>query len=136
MCSSDLAAAGLYAALNMGVLMWLANETGKIRRREKIALGDGGNKLLARVMRGHANGIENVPMFLIMLVTAALMGMPAIAVHVLGLVFTVGRAIHATYFVSLGAPIRNRFVGFGISFLAHLVLTAGLLVHGIWRLVA
>ena len=136
MNETALAAAGLYAALNMGVLMWLANETGKIRRRERIALGDGGNKLLARVMRGHANGIENVPMFLIMLVIAALMGMPAIAVHAFGLVFTVGRAIHATYFMSLDAPIRNRFIGFGISFVAHLVLTAGLLVHGVWRLFA
>ncbi len=136
MNETALAAAGLYAALNMAVLMWLTKVTGDIRRKEKILLGDGGNKLLARVMRGHANGIENVPMFLIMLLAATLIGMPTIAVHVFGIVFTIGRAIHASYFISLDAPFRNRIIGFGIAFLAQAALTVGLIVHGLWRLVA
>ncbi|WP_299868036.1 MAPEG family protein [uncultured Hoeflea sp.] len=130
-----LSAVGIYAALNMAILIWLANETGKLRRKHKVAVGDGGIKHLTRIIRGHANAIENMPMFLIMLMVAALMGMPVIAIHLLGLVFTAGRAAHAWHFIQEDASFKTRFGGFGLAFVAQIVLLLGLLGHGIWVMV-
>ena len=127
-----LSAVGIYAALNMAILIWLANETGKLRRKHKVAIGDGGVKHLTRIIRGHANAVENMPMFLIMLMIAALMGMPVIAIHLLGLVFTIGRAAHAWHFIQEDASFKTRFGGFGLAFVAQVVLLLGLLGHGIW----
>ncbi|WP_322990755.1 MULTISPECIES: MAPEG family protein [unclassified Hoeflea] len=129
-----LSAVGLYAALNMMILIWLASETGKLRRTHKVAVGDGGIKHLTRIIRGHANAIENMPMFFILLIIAALLGMPVIAVHVLGIVFTIGRGLHAWHFIQEDASFKTRFVGFGLSLLAQLVLLVGLLGHGLWVL--
>ena len=127
-----LAAVGIYAALCTVIIFWLANETGKIRRKERIALGDGGDKHLSRVMRGMANNTEYVPFFLIKLLIAALIGMPVWLVHIFGAAFVIGRAVHASYFVYPGTPIMRRFIGFGISFVAQAILLLGLLAHGVW----
>lgn len=131
-----LSAAGIYVALNCIILFWLTNATGKLRRTHKILIGDGGNAHLVRIIRGHANAVENMPMFFIPLVIGAMIGMPLIAVHVLGLTFTIGRAVHASHFIAEAAPMKTRIIGFGISFLAHIVLVLGLLSHGVWTLVA
>ncbi|MEM1378621.1 MAG: MAPEG family protein [Pseudomonadota bacterium] len=130
-----LAAVAIYAALCSGIFFWLANETGKVRRAEKIALGDGGNKHLARLMRGTANNTEFVPIFLVKLLLAALVGMPVWVIHLFGATFFIGRAIHATYFINPKTPIMRRFIGFGIATLAQGLLLLGLLAHGVWQLV-
>lgn len=130
-----LAATGVYAALTFFVFVWLANATGKIRRSERIALGDGGNAHLAKLMRGTANLTENAPMFLIMLALAALIGTPAFVIHIIGLAFVIGRVLHASHFVAEKAPLKTRFIGFGIAFVTHALLALGLFSHGLLDLV-
>jgi uncharacterized membrane protein YecN with MAPEG domain len=125
---------GVYAALNVLILAWLGLSTGKLRRLYKVSIGDGGVPHLTRVMRGHANAIENMPMMFVMLVIAAAMGTPAGVLHTLGASFTIGRALHASYFIQPDAPMRLRVVGFGLGFLATVVLALGLVAHGIARL--
>ena len=131
-----LSAVGIYTALNMAILLWIATETGRLRGKHKVSIGDGGVKHLIRIIRGHANAIENMPMFFIMLLVAALLGMPVLAAHVLGLVFTIGRGLHAWHFIQEDAPGWQRGGGFGLSFLAQVVLLIGLLGHGLWTLAA
>lgn len=126
-----LAAVGIYAALNMAILIWISIETGRLRGKHKISIGDGGVKHLVRIMRGHANAVENMPMFFVLMLVAALVGMPALAAHVLGLVFTIGRGLHAWHFIQEDAPGWQRGGGFGLSFLAQLVLMLGILAHGL-----
>lgn len=133
--AETLAIVGIYTALNMLILIWIGNATGSLRRKHRIAIGDGGNKHLIRIMRGHANAVENMPITLLMLAMAALIGAPAIAVHILGLMFTIGRGLHAWHFIQADAPGWQRFGGFGLSALASLVLALGLLAHGVWRVV-
>jgi uncharacterized membrane protein YecN with MAPEG domain len=130
-----LSAVGIYAALNMAILIWIAIETGRLRGKHKVSIGDGGVKHLIRIIRGHANAIENMPMFLIMLLVAALIGMPLLAAHGLGLVFTIGRALHAWHFIQEDAPGWQRGGGFMLSFLAQVVLLVGLLGHGVWTMI-
>ncbi len=129
--ASALAVVGIYTALNTIILIWLSHVTGKLRRKHRVAIGDGGIEHLTRIMRGHANAIENMPMTLLMLLIAALIGTPLFVLHILGLVFTIGRAIHAWYFIAEDAPIKVRFLGFGISFIISAILLFGLLAHGI-----
>lgn len=131
-----LSVVGIYAALNMAILLWIAAKTGQLRGKYKVFIGDGGVKHLIRIIRGHANAIENMPMFLIMLVLAALIGMPVLAAHGLGLVFTIGRAFHAWHFIQEDAPGWQRGGGFALSFLAQVVLLVGLLGHGLLALAA
>lgn len=130
-----LSAVGIYAALNMAILLWIAIETGRLRGKHKVSVGDGGVKHLIRIIRGHANAVENMPMFFIMLLVAALIGMPVMAAHGLGLVFTIGRGLHAWHFIQEDAPGWQRGGGFMLSFLAQLVLLVGLLGHGVWTMI-
>src|SRR3546814_12733619 len=39
--------------------LWLALRVGRVRTREKVFIGDGGNDLLTRRMRAHSNFVEN-----------------------------------------------------------------------------
>ncbi|WP_224003477.1 MAPEG family protein [Aureimonas sp. SA4125] len=129
MTSPAIAAVALYAGLNALVLFWLMVETGRTRMREKVPMGDGGNLRLIRVMRGHANAIEIVPVALILLLTLALLGTPAWAIHGLGLILTLGRLFHAMHFIAADAPRWQRAAG---ALSSAILLVAG----GAWAIVA
>jgi uncharacterized membrane protein YecN with MAPEG domain len=132
---NNLPVVGLYAALNTFVLFWLAFATGAVRRRTGVLVGDGGDARLIRVMRGHANAVENIPMMFVLMIIAAGMGTPAFVLHALGAIFTVGRVLHARHFTNEDAPRWLRGAGFGLGFLAMVLLALGVLLHGLWRLV-
>jgi uncharacterized protein len=132
---NTFAIVGVYAALNVFVLAWLAWVTGNLRRKHSVLIGDGGVPALIRVMRGHANAMENMPMFFIMLIVASGIGAPAPVLHGLAAVFTIGRALHAWHFAHEDASMRLRVIGFGATILPMLVLAVGLLAHGVARAV-
>jgi uncharacterized membrane protein YecN with MAPEG domain len=48
--------------------LWLAMRCGQVRTKEKIPHGDGGNVLLGRRMRAHANFAEFTPVVLVLFV--------------------------------------------------------------------
>lgn len=130
-----LAIVGLYAALNTFILFWFDAATGKLRTKHKVWIGDGGVQHLIRILRGHANAIENMPMFFILMGIAAVLAAPNWLLHALGLVFTIGRAFHAWHFIQEDAPGWQRSVGFGLSGLALFLVTLGVLGHGLATLV-
>lgn len=66
----------------------------RIRRKEKIGVGDGGNEELMRAMRAQANLLEYSPLALILLACAEMNGVPLIVVAALALLFVIGRTIH------------------------------------------
>ena len=90
------------------------------RRRAGVSLGDGGDPGMLRVVRGHGNFAEYVPLALIMLGILELGGTSLIVLHVLGLALLAGRLLH----------------GYALSFTQHFafgrfwgtVLTYGVLV--------
>ena len=129
MTPSAVAALSLYAGLNALILLWLMVETGRTRMREKVPMGDGGNVRLIRVMRGHANAIEIVPVALILLLVLALLGAPASAIDLLGVVLTLGRFFHALHFIAADAPRWQRAAG---ALSSAVLLLAG----GLWAIVA
>lgn len=131
MNQSALAAAGLYAALNTFILLWLTAATAMVRRRHMVLIGDGGVALLGRTMRGHANAVENIPVMLVLLGFGAALGAPALAIHVLGSAFTFGRAAHAWHFTHAGAAQWQRAAGFGLSVLTISAAALGVLGHAL-----
>lgn len=64
------------------------------RRRAGIALGDGGDKLMLRAIRGHGNFAEYVPLALILLAALELNGTSLYILHGLGIVLLAGRLLH------------------------------------------
>ena len=131
MNQTAFAAVGIYAALNCFILFWLASATGQLRRRHKILIGDGGNAHLMRVMRGHANAAENMPIMLVLLLVAAAIGAPAYVIHALGIAFTIGRVIHAWHFIQESAPQWQRAVGFMLSGVSTLLAALGVLAYAL-----
>lgn len=125
---------GIYAALNTFILFWLVVATSLLRKRYHVLIGDGGVAHLTRIMRGHANAIENIPMTIILLVIAAAMGTPTAVLHVLGLVFTIGRAIHAWHFIQEDGAAWQRAVGFGLGAVVTVATALGVLGHALWQI--
>jgi uncharacterized protein len=64
------------------------------RRRAGISLGDGGDALMLRAIRGHGNFAEYVPLALILLAALELNGTSLYILHGLGIALLVGRLLH------------------------------------------
>ena len=47
--------------------LWLSIRVGRVRTKEKVFVGDGGNELVTRRMRAHSNFVENTAFVLILL---------------------------------------------------------------------
>ncbi|SOH94440.1 hypothetical protein SAMN06273572_104139 [Monaibacterium marinum] len=132
MTEPALNAIALYAAFNTFILIWLAVNVMKRRGAGKVSVGDGGYAPLIRAIRGQANFVEYVPMALIMLMIMALQGAPAMAIHIAGIVLTIGRLLHAMHFIAEDAPGWQRMVG-TLATLIVLVFTAiGLIGHALF----
>jgi uncharacterized membrane protein YecN with MAPEG domain len=106
--------AGLLALLYVG----LAVQVIRLRRRERVALGDGGRKSLQRAMRVHVNFAEYVPLALILLLLAELAGAAGFTLHALGLALLIGRVLHAFGVSQAEENYRFRVAGMALTFVA------------------
>jgi uncharacterized membrane protein YecN with MAPEG domain len=86
----------------------------KFRRSSRTAWGDGGNADLLRVIRGHANFAEYVPLALLMLALLELGRISIYVLHALGILLLVARIIHACG-LSFGNRFRYRVWGAGMT---------------------
>ena len=127
----SIAIVGLYTGLNALILFWLSAATIKLRGKYKISIGDGDNKHMFRIMRGHANAVENISIVLLLLLIMAALGTPALVLHGFGLVFTFARLIHAWHFIQEDAARWQRFYGTLLSLIVTLVLALGVIGHSI-----
>lgn len=113
-----LAAVSPYVGVNILILLYLAYGVVKIRRTEGIALGDGGKSHMQRAVRAHGNATEYMPMAMIGLVVMASTGQPTWAVHLGGLAFTIGRALHAYGLSRVEGVSFGRFYGTAITWVS------------------
>src|SRR3954454_7781098 len=88
----------LYAALLAGLYLFLTVRVVRFRRGHRIDMGDGGQKLMQRYVRAHANFAEYAPFGLLLLLLVELGGWPWWLVHLLGLTLLGGRLAHAFSF--------------------------------------
>jgi uncharacterized protein len=74
--------------------IWLAMRVGRVRTSEKVSVGDGGNELVIRRMRAHANFVEYTPFFLILLALVELAWGSNIWLWGTAILFILGRIAH------------------------------------------
>ena len=101
------------------------------RRGKRVSLGDAGDEMGERLIRGHANAAENIPIFLILLGLAEGLGTPGWIVAALGTLFTVGRLMHGVHFFKIRKGFMLRFWGMIMTITAIGLTALGVIAHGV-----
>ena len=90
-----------------------------LRRQSGISLGDGGDPRMLRLIRGHANFAEYVPLIVVMMGLLELGNTSVYLLHALGITLLVGRLLHG---YSLSFTDHHKFGRFWGAALTFLVL--------------
>lgn len=101
----------LYAGLNGLVALFLAVRVTMARVKKKIDIGDGGDQQMLQAIRVHGNNAEYLALILVLMALIEALGAPVMALHVLGIVLTLGRVLHAQGMYSNAGPSFGRGAG-------------------------
>jgi uncharacterized membrane protein YecN with MAPEG domain len=85
----------IYASLAALLIVRLTLSVIKLRKKNRVSVGDGGVEELQLAIRTHSNAVEYIPITLMLLLTLELNGAPGILVHILGATLLTGRTLHA-----------------------------------------
>ena len=118
----------LYAAVLALMFIALSVRTLRLRRKHKVAVGDGGKPELLRAMRVHANFAEYTPMTLLLIYMLESMSGPSFVIHALCICLVIGRISHAYGVSKLTENYRYRVFGMSMTFAALGLAAAGLLI--------
>lgn len=121
-----------YAALLALLFVALSWRTIGLRRRYRVAVGDGGQPELLRAIRVHANFAEYVPLALLLIALVEIGGSPAWLVHGLGLALLVARYAHAWGVSQTKEDFRFRVAGMMLTFGVLGISAAELLRRSLW----
>lgn len=107
-------------------LLYLALSLRVIGRRHalRVALGDGGDEVLMRRQRAHANFVEYAPLGLVLLALAELNGVAAWGLHAIGAALLAGRALHGYGISRTPERLAFRSAGMVLTFGALLAAAA------------
>lgn len=108
----------VYAAILALMYVALSIRVIGARRSARVALGDGGNRLLLRRQRVHANFAEYVPLALILMLLAEQQSMQPAIIHAIGALLLTGRAIHAIGVNRDPEQLWQRVTGMALTFTA------------------
>lgn len=122
---TDMQTAGIYIAVNILLLVYLAFRVVSRRLPQRISIGDGGDERLALAIRVHANASEYVPAAMIGLIAMTMLGAGSLLIHIAGGGFTAGRLIHAFGFSKNIIPARQ--LGMVLTWLSMLAI-AGIIL--------
>jgi uncharacterized protein len=115
-------AAALYVGLNLFIILVLVFLVIRQRRIHKVVIGDGGHKSLVLAIRAHANAVEIIPLGLIGLVALAGLGSALWIIHVLGIMLTTGRILHAYGLSNSEGTSFGRIAGMMLSLTSLLLM--------------
>lgn len=122
---------GIYAALSALLIVLLAIRVIARRKSERIGIGDGNDKVLAKRVRAHANAAETLPIGLILLLVLEWNQTMPWILHVFGIVLLIGRLLHAYGMsISSGASM-GRLLGMILTLTALI----GMSVLLLWQFV-
>jgi uncharacterized membrane protein YecN with MAPEG domain len=102
------------------------------RRSAQVSLGDGGNTLLERAIRGQANFAEYVPLALLLLLILELSHFSIYVLHVIGIALVVARLLHGYALSFTGRFNFGRWWGAFLTFVVLLVEIV-LCLYQAWR---
>lgn len=122
----------LYAGILVLWFLVLSLRVIQNRRSAKVSLGDGGNTLLQRAIRGQANFAEYVPLALLLLAVLEMSRFSIYVIHALGMALLVARLLHG-YALGFRAEFRfGRYWGAMLTF-AVLFVEAILCLYQAYR---
>lgn len=124
----------LTAALMALMSIKLTLDIVKLRRAERVVIGDGGHDQLAQAVRLHGNFSEHAPITLIVLALAELLGAWWPMVLLACGLLVAGRVLHARTFKDGQHNLSVRSLGMKLNLLALLLgigLSAG---YAVWHL--
>lgn len=124
-----MTALSVYASLLAVLFVFLSFRTIRMRRKFRVAVGDGGHPPLLRAMRVHANFSEYTPITLILLFLMAHLGAPTGWIHLLGFAFVSARIAHAYGVGQLKENFRFRVFGMLTTFGVIGIASLWLLLH-------
>lgn len=125
---ASMSAAGLWVALNMGLMMLLGFNASRVRVRERVVVGTDQNPKLERAVRAHGNNTEWVPGLIICLLVAALLGESATLIHLFGAGLFFARICHAHGMHVLDKPVpATRFIGNVLSWIIFIAVVLRLI---------
>lgn len=118
----------VFAAVTAFLMLFLAWRVTTFRRKFKAGMGDGGDHDFEVAIRAHGNLVEYAPIALILMAIGELNGVSAVNVYAVGMLFVVGRLLHAWGFIkSRGGYALSRMIGVLFTWLSILMM-AGLLL--------
>ncbi len=122
-----IAAAGLWAGINLGLMLLLGLNASRVRVQSRVAVGTGGNDRLERAMRAHGNNTEYVPGLVVCLIMLAVLGEQTLVLHLAGGGLLVARVLQAYGIQVLSKPLPlTRVLGNLLTWLIFLAVVARL----------
>lgn len=118
----------VYAALLTLLFVALSVRTLLLRRRLGIDIGDAGNESLLRATRAHGNFAEYVPLALLLVFMAELLGAAPVIVHGACASLVAGRLSHA--FGVSRTPENHAYRVFGMAMTFTALLIGALTILG------
>jgi uncharacterized membrane protein YecN with MAPEG domain len=118
----------IYTALLALLFVFLSLRTIRLRRRHRVALGDGDHDGLQRAMRVHANFAEYVPLALLLMFFVEHDGAHPALVHALGMALLAGRLAHAWGVSQPQEDFRFRITGMMLTFSALITAAVAIVV--------
>lgn len=104
----------LYGALNAIFNIYLAGNVSKARGKHKVSIGHGDSPEFLVVSRIHSNNAEFVPLAILMLLIAELLGGHGAIIHACGGLLLLARVFHMIG-MPRKAPNFFRFVGVAVT---------------------
>lgn len=121
----------LIAALHALLYIVLSLRVVLHRRAARIGIGTGGDEVMARKVRVHANFAEYVPLALLLLALLELSGLRPALVWTFGVALLLARVLHAVGLGASAGTSRGRFLGALLTFLVLLAMALAC----VWRFV-
>lgn len=102
-----------------------------VQVRGRVSLGDGGDPVVLRRMRGQANFAEYVPLILLMMAFLELRHVGSLWLHVIGITLLVARLLHGVAFTFTSKWWFGRFFGTLLTFVILNVCAVWCVVLGV-----
>ncbi|MEQ7156319.1 MAPEG family protein [Brevundimonas aurifodinae] len=125
---SGAEAAALWSGLLLLLLVILSMRVALTRRSRRVVLGDGGDPDLALKSRVFGNAAEYIPVGVGAMAILAVLGMPAVGIHMVGVPLLLGRVLHAAGLRGDRATMARVF-GILLTWLALFLAAMMLIVH-------
>lgn len=117
----------LYAAACGLLTLILAAYVSRLRMTKRIPYGDGGDADMNQAIRAHANALEHIGIYGLMLLALSLLGASATLMAGLVLAFLASRLLHAYGMIGRVFPARQW--GAGLSYLLELAAIIALAIE-------